>query len=275
MQKHKPTTIKRSFGLACCRFNLQTKKMEMLVIKKRYTFYFVEFILGHYYASDNKRLIYLFNRMSAEEKVEIESLNFSRMWYRVWVTDFSDPSLHLIESRQYQNFCRCRKKFDNIFLKNNGKRIKSLLNSSINQDSMWEIPKGRKNTPQETDLNCAKRETSEEAGINEKDYMLIPDIRPFDMEYSNEKAKYINKYFICVESGNIPDSRAYKSPKLYLNYLDRRQVSEVTEVKWMTLDELKIVDYTGRFHSIARRIFRLLVKRYRLPKMTKLGMISM
>jgi len=268
----KPTTVKRSFGLACCRFNLEKKKMEILMIKKRYTFYFVEFILGHYFVNDATRLLYLFNRMSAEEKSELESLNFSRMWYRVWLKDFSDPTQY--QSKEYQNFCRCNNKFERSFLRDHGKRLKSLLNASTNQDSMWEIPKGRKNNPQEPDLNCAQRETFEEVGIDVNNYTMLPELKTFNIEYTNEKAKYIHKYFVCIEKVPISDSKKYKSPKHYLNYLDRRQVSEVTEVKWMTLDELKFVDYTGRFILLATRLFRMLVKRYRLPKMTELGMIG-
>ena len=268
----KPIPVKRSFGLACCRFNVEKDRMEMLFIKKRYTFYFVEFILGHYYVNDVVRLRYLFNRMSAEEKVEVESLNFSIMWYRVWLKDFSD--LVNMNTKEFQNYIRCKNKFERSFLRDNGRRLKTLLNSSKNQDSMWEIPKGRKNNPQELDLNCAQRETFEEVGINIKNYRLLPELKTFDISYTNEKAKYINKYFICIEIENIPNSSKYKSPKKYLNYLDRRQVSEVTEVKWMSLDEIKFVDYTGRFYSLAQRVFKMLKKRYRLPKMTKLKMIT-
>lgn len=270
----KPLSTKRSFGLACCRYNTKKNKMEMLMIRKRYTFYFVEFILGHYYPNDDKRFIYLFNRISADEKLEIESLNFSRMWYKVWLTDFSDTLRNIHnETREYQTYCRCKKKFENTFLRDQGRRLKTLLNLSQNQDSMWEIPKGRKNTPQEPELNCAKRETMEEVGITPVDYTIIPEIPPFEMEYSNEKAKYINKYFICIESSNINDSKKYRSPKPYIDYLDKRQVSEVVEIKWMSLEEIQFVDYTKRFAEMAKHIFRLLVRRYRLPKMTVLGMI--
>ena len=243
------------------------------MIRKRYTFYFIEFILGHYYPNDNKRLMFLFNRISADEKMEIESLDFSRMWYKVWLVDFSNPmTARDPNSREYTSFIKCRNKFEKTFLQDKGKRLKTLLSNTTNQDSMWEIPKGRKSNPQETDINCAIRETQEEVCIDTSQYTILSEIDPFTIQYSNEKAKYIHKYFVCI-GGNIQNDNKYRSPKSAVNYLDKRQVSEVIEIKWMSLDEIKFVDYTHRFANLAERVFKLLVKRYKLPKNTKLGLI--
>src|SRR5579883_3638181 len=112
--KNKLPNIKRSYGILCSRFNKKTKKIEFLLIQKRTTFYYTEFILKYHYdyryskefsrgsanAKDSSRnfvtynsdldeekLLYLFDHMTYEEKLDILSLDFGRMWYRIWMVN--------------------------------------------------------------------------------------------------------------------------------------------------------------------------------------------
>ena len=60
--------LKKSYGIACCRFNKATNMLEILLIKKRYTYSFVAFVFGQYNKKDEKRLKFLFNGMTLQEK---------------------------------------------------------------------------------------------------------------------------------------------------------------------------------------------------------------
>ena len=76
--------IKRSYGIALCRIN---KEFEILLIKKKYTYYFFEFVYGNYKESNEKYLMFLFNNMTYEEKMCILNMKFSDMWYRITLTN--------------------------------------------------------------------------------------------------------------------------------------------------------------------------------------------
>ena len=43
---------KQSIGIACCRFNPNTNKPEILLVEKRYSYNFQTFVFGYYYNND-------------------------------------------------------------------------------------------------------------------------------------------------------------------------------------------------------------------------------
>ena len=62
----KPKIFKKSYGIACCRYNLTTKLPEILMIKKRYTYAFFDFVFTKYKKNDDNRLCKLFDQMSIQ-----------------------------------------------------------------------------------------------------------------------------------------------------------------------------------------------------------------
>jgi len=77
---------KKTYGIALCRYN-EKKTAEILMIKKRYTYAFFSFVFGYYKKYNNKQIKHLFNNMTLEEKIDILSLNFSILWYRIWLSN--------------------------------------------------------------------------------------------------------------------------------------------------------------------------------------------
>jgi hypothetical protein len=77
--------VRKSSGIACCRFNKDTNRLEVLLVKKRYTYCFVAFVFGQYNNKDEKRLKFLFNGMTLQEKIDILSLRFDMIWYKIWL----------------------------------------------------------------------------------------------------------------------------------------------------------------------------------------------
>jgi 8-oxo-dGTP pyrophosphatase MutT (NUDIX family) len=258
-QYQKP--IKKSYGVACCRYNTMTRKMEILMVKKRYTFYYVEFILGHYTNADDIKLPYLFNRMSNEEKLDIESCCFERMWARVW------REVPTNQDVMYAKYIKCKRKFDNCFTGSCSVAISELLSASTSQDPMWEIPKGRKDA-NETELGCAIRELREETELSDNSYYIIPG-QTIEMRFTNRKAQYISKFFIAIAIESVTlDGKFRQSAKL--NFANHHQLLEVIDVRWINLDEMKFLDSSKKFYTVIDGIFRLLRTRYRVPKLTEL-----
>lgn len=307
--------IKHSYGVACCRYNLAIRKMEILMVKKRYTFYYVEFILGHYASTDDNKILYLFDRMANEEKLEIESKDFDRMWVRIWREKPTNS-----DADMYIKYLKCKRKFEHTF--SNPHKLLKLLSASTSSDFMWEIPKGHRNAG-ETELGCAMREFSEETEL--ADYMIIPE-ESIEMQYTNNKAQYIYKFFLGLARQDANPSRKFKlrnkqipddikgpvlpplpsrvlpplgnsfknseiskesskekpwhrrsspSPNKVarLNFANHHQLSEIIDVRWVTQDDLRFLDQSKRFYNLVRNIFKILRSRYRIPKLTQLGML--
>ncbi len=86
----------------------------------------------------------------------------------------------------------------------------------------WGFPKGRRNY-QESDLHCALREFNEETGFPKNKLSVMKNVIPFDEIFTGSNFKsYKHRYFI-----------AYSNYRENTNY----QKSEVSKIKWMTLDE--------------------------------------
>jgi 8-oxo-dGTP pyrophosphatase MutT (NUDIX family) len=87
-QKMRKIKEKVSYGIILCKQkNLCNKnKLEILLIRKRYTYHFSEFVMGRYDDHDDKEIRYLFNNMTAQEKIDIIKSNYNLLWYRLWVT---------------------------------------------------------------------------------------------------------------------------------------------------------------------------------------------
>ncbi len=225
--------VKKSYGIACGRYNLQRRRYEMILVKNRYTYYYVEFILGHYSKNNTSRLQYLFDNMTVHEKIDILSFNFGQMWYRIWLInpDYMCTGKH-IGYEKNKNAFHNNFDFDKDKLRNLIKRSKSV-------DTHWEIPKGRKN-PQEPEMVCAKREFTEETGVTS--YEIIPRVS-FNETIRNTKARYIHTYYVAT-------SRV-KCLKIDFS---TSQVSEICDVRWMGISDVN----DAKIEDLMRKVFNLL-----------------
>jgi hypothetical protein len=240
--KNKGLPKKRSFGLACCRLNPKNGSLEIAMVKKRCSFWYIEFVLGHY-KMHKENLLYLFNRMTNEEKLEISNMDFAHIWYRVWMGADKDKKIL---------YNHCKQKFEQNFP--DSFYIKMLISQTKSYDSLWEIPKGKKDSPQESDINCAIREAEDELGIGSDRYTLI-DCEPKMMIYSNMKVQYINKYFVALAD-------TYEG----VNALFPSDQREIIDARWMTLEHIKIFDQTGKLSPFIKAIFIELRKKYKISK---------
>jgi len=298
--KHPSLHIKKSYGIALCRFNTQLNEYEILMIKKRYTYCFVEFVLGHYNKNNDARLLYLLNRMTNEEKIDILSLDFGQIWYRIWLvnpesiyTSYDKKLTH----EEHMKYVNCKKHYERCFLVDKGERLISLINKTHNDETLWEIPKGRKSYPQEKEINCAIREFYEETRIDNSQYTILFDISPKKLIYTNTKARYINYFYIAVSTSPITDKDKFVVPDAVdmdsdiwrrrrhnkfrratdkltdLSFTNKHQVSEVISMKWISLSKLQLIDKDRSMHNMVRGLFKLLRKRKKIGALTTLGLI--
>jgi 8-oxo-dGTP pyrophosphatase MutT (NUDIX family) len=228
---------KTSYGIACCR--IVNGIPEILLIRKRFTYAYAEFMHGNYTMSSLPGLL---NKMTIDEKHDIMSMNFQQMWYRIW----------LGYNPKWPDYCILQAKFTSMF--GDGTRLKKLIRASKHADYVWEIPKGRRKKT-ETNINCAVREHFEETGISKKWYKVHPIIKSYS--FVDDGVKYNNHYYVATMTRRI-------DPVVNFGYAS--QIEEVSDIKWMSAAQVSVVDKTGQLSRFVAAIFRAAKRANKPPK---------
>ena len=147
--------------------------IEYLLIRRRNTLGFLDFMRGKYPLYNKEYLLNIVNEMTNEEKNMLRTKDFDELWSFLW-----GVSLGI----QYRNEERISKeKFISlkigIIIKNSEYNLLSLLDESTTNwdEPEWGFPKGRRNY-QEKDLQCAIREFEEETLYNKNDLNIIQNL---------------------------------------------------------------------------------------------------
>ena len=221
---------KISFGVVLTRVNEKTNRVEAALVKMRYSYAFADFVHGHYSSHNITHVRSLFDRMTLEEKIDILSLDFELMWYRIWLTD-----------KKLDLFNKKLAKFQNTWLReDSGEYLKNLVRESRSAPAAgprWTLPKGRKQSYREPDINCAVRELKEETGATLRHYRLLPNFKR-KQSHMDMGIRYVNIYYAAlVEHDNI---------NLHVDLKNKDQIGEVAEVKWMDVEWVRLVDTKDR-----------------------------
>jgi 8-oxo-dGTP pyrophosphatase MutT (NUDIX family) len=222
---------KISCGIVCYRNVISgaQQRHEILLIKKRITYAFSVFVNGLYDPHNRENIMRVLNAMTVDEKILVLSQDFGAMWKHIWLS--LDPK---------RAFIQCLRKFEDAFMVDGGERLKRLIWATTSSGQLrWEIPKGRKTHPEEMDLQCAVREFIEETGISKSSFTIYPSLKRKEL-YSDDGRLYETIYFGAVTRGNF---------KLMVSELD--QMSEISDIRWATLQELRILD-AGSYEKLAR-----------------------
>jgi ADP-ribose pyrophosphatase YjhB (NUDIX family) len=211
-----------SYGIIL--FRSSEKGIQYLMIRRKNTFGFIDFMRGKYVQNNLEHLQSIFNEMSILEKEAIRDNDFDTLWRMMWgIPDYIGVQYKAEELTSQKKFELLRNgiQMGHIFY-----NLDTLIDNSITtwKETEWEFPKGRRNY-QEKDLDCAIREFEEETGFLKKDIKIIENLMPIEEIFigSNHKS-YKHKYFLAY-TDHIFDS------------LDKYQETEVSKLEWKTLDE--------------------------------------
>lgn len=220
---------KLSIGIICIRYNKIKKDYEFLMIRRRTTYAFLDFINQKYNNNDHDRLTYLFNNMTLDEKIIIASKDFSYIWR------YAKPYDQSVKTYYY----KCSNYFDDNFGKPNDKRLFNLLSNTKNVEIEYEFPKGRKNY-MERDLDTGIREFEEETKISKSDIKIIPNFQ-IKRIFKADNVMYKYKFYLAFQN-------EYNDVKLQFN--DKEQLIEISNMKWLTLKEYNILHGKDKLSSI-------------------------
>lgn len=232
---------KRSYGIACFRWNKKINEIQLLLIKKKYTYAFTDFLYGNYNINDSYTIKQMLNNMNAYEKSLLLSKDFSKMWYHVFNID---PDKQETDYSMVQFYNTKKKIYDKkitmpVFIK-----LKQYIHQSFICNSSWEIPKGKKNQG-ELPLDCALREFEEETGLSPMD-LCFTGYDTYSYIITTKETKYVMEYYITT----IDISCRYPNQ---INYL------EIDDIRWMTRTEIENCDRSQAKHlsSFVNKLFKI------------------
>jgi len=138
----------------------------------------------------------------------------------------------------------------------NGNRLRSLIANTKNNELIWEIPKGRKKR-KETMLDGAIREFKEETGVGIDSYTIMFNIKPVIESYISSNVKYVHNYFMAYTPKTFEPNGSFAYGT---------QMYEIDSVRWVSLNEIKFIDHSGRLYKIVQRIFHIFKSKYKHVK---------
>tara|TARA_B100001105_G_C22334638_1_gene418473 strand:- start:99 stop:983 length:885 start_codon:yes stop_codon:yes gene_type:complete len=236
-----------SYGIVCFKINglnekqpLTNDKIQYLLIRRRNSISYVEFLRGKYRFIDLEFISTLFSRMSENERNTISNANFDEIWKNLWIGDNLEKNT--IE------YNRVKKKYmqlkNGLLIEDKFITLDNILQNttSIYIEPEWCFPKGRRNCF-ETDLECSEREFQEETNYIKQDYELYDDILPFTEQHvGSNNITYRTIYYLAQSSKN-------KVPSIDKN--NKLQCREISSIGFYNYDT--IVNKLFRDYDIEKK----------------------
>jgi 8-oxo-dGTP pyrophosphatase MutT (NUDIX family) len=232
---------------------------EYLMVQRKDSLAYVEFIRGKYDLKNLTYLATLFTHMTGLEHYKILTSTFDDLWRDLW-----SPN-----GRQFMKEYNAAK--HNFDILRRGYLIRGADARVVRVDAAhfintvpykldeteWGFPKGRRNFF-EDDKRCALREFREETGINLAQIRILRDLKPVEEIFSGtNRLRYKHVYYVAKFVSNDQDHEALFDPT------NRHQAREIRDVRWFPYKEAqdKIKDCNVERKELLKRINSVIVKK--------------
>lgn len=236
-----------SYGVIAFRIHPTTHSLEFLMIRRKNSFGYIDFIGGKYNHGNITHIRHLINEMSTQEKNNILTLPYDVLYGDMW---------NKSGNRWKNEYPGLTKKFELSMTSGVGTTpiltIPQIIeeNETTWSETEWEFPKGRKNQ-EENEFTCAIREFCEETGYNTNNLQTIRNILPFEETFIGTNCKsYKHKYFIAMID--------------YVTIPHTFESGEVSKTEWKTFDKCieSIRDYNTEKKNIIRFVHKMLTTQF-------------
>jgi len=200
-------------------FRTESNQLEFLMIRRKDTLGFMDFMRGKYSIYNKDYILQLLNEMTIQEKESLLKCDFFELWSQLWCN----------QSVQYKHEEHSsREKFEaikaGIMTQSISYTLEELVNESnkVSQwmEAEWGFPKGRRNY-NEKDIDCALREFVEETGYSGGS--IIENIQPFEEIFMGSNYKsYKHKYYLM----KLEDQEGISFDK-----------TEVSKIQWKSYED--------------------------------------
>ena len=218
--------IKKIFDLID--FSNFDKYIEYLLIRRKNSLNYVEYIRGKYDINNIDYIEKTLNLISNEERDLIKTKDFDYLWKDLWGSESTNNNEY---NESYEKFTLLK---NGIYIRKNEINIYFSLNKILDdcifhfKEPEWGFPKGRRNS-KEKNIDCAKREFEEETMITNEDYNIV-NISPLEETYiASNNLKYKHIYYISELKNKNIDIR--------LDLKNINQTIEIGDIKWFHFNE--------------------------------------
>ncbi len=206
-------------------FSSLQNAIKILLIQRKHSVGFVEFVRGRYYINNVDGIIFLFKQMTQYEINKIKEGNFDELWDYLWGYNKSKVS-------HFSDYAVSKNKFEKLKQENTDYlNLKFYVNNITPdyKDAEWGFPKGRKNGNSENAMKAAQREFSEETNYNSDDYILLNKINPIEESLIGTNGiNYKHIYYIAIAKTN-------EEPKI--DELNMNQINEIGDINFFSYSE--------------------------------------
>ena len=231
-------------------FTLDNGKYKYLIIKRKDSLGYVDFMRGKYSLDNISGIMGMLNEMTVTERNNLLTKSFDEMWCKLWNTPIGSKyrgEENTAKDRFYQ--IKTGVKIDNKMC-----TLKSLIENCTCcwDEPEWGFPKGRREL-NERDLQCGMRECVEETGYNDESINIIQNLIPYDELFIGSNYKgYKHRYYVGYIDINSKPDKPY-------------QESEVSDMVWLSYEDIKkkIRPYNLEKLEILKKVNTVLT-RYRI-----------
>lgn len=244
---------KTSYGIVCVK--RIENDLKYLLICRRFSLSYIEFIRGRYKIFDSNILFNLFKHMTIQERNDIISKDFDTLWDLLWINNKykkTDPRSDYMKGKEKFMLLKegviipfqCIKISLDYLIRNS---------YSIYIDPEWDFPKGRRNTL-ENDYECAIREFSEETNFKKEDVRINKDLGEFiEIHRGTNGIKYRTIYFLAEFVG--------KDDNPIINSKNKHQAMEISKIGWYNFEEgmYKFREYDNEKKNVISNVYKKLM----------------
>lgn len=214
----KDTTI--DIGL----FSYVKSCISFLMVQRKHTLGFIEFMRGRYSIDNIDDISYLFKQMTSEEIERIKDESFDTLWNNLWGKTRN-------KSNFKNEYINSNKKFNKLKYYQGG-----FLNLDYYVDKIkptwdyaeWGFPKGRRNYL-ESDIECSIREFREETGLLNDDFIIFNNVKPtIELFIGTNGVPYKHVYYTGIIDTDKP---------MFVDKLNPYQYQEIGNIKFMSYEE--------------------------------------
>lgn len=192
--------------------------VEFLLIKRKDSISFLEFMRGKYHPNDPEYICTLLRSMTIEEQDRLLTRSFEDLWNTMW------GGVSLARSHK-SNYDASEKKY-HLIAAHLPNWIAAHRSNWIEPE--WGFPKGRRD-PHESDLQCAIREFQEETGLQRNEFTLIQNTSQLsETFFGSNNVHYCHKYYLAICPPSV---------EVQYNRSDYHMSREIGDIKWCSLDE--------------------------------------
>jgi len=242
-----------SYGLCC--FKKIDDNIKFLMVKRRNTYTYIEFLRGMYDILDIDYLQKMFTKMSIDEKKKILDKDFKTLWNDLWLIENNLKN----KNEFYKGIIKFNILKNGYYNDKEKKEIslKYLIDNSEKNYKMeeWYFPKGKKEiliNEVETDIETSLREFCEETNID-KELIKIHENKILEELHLGSNNKYYKTIFYLSEylSDDLNDVI-----NKFKNFKSSFQKTEIGNIKWIDISELKnyFRDYEKSKYELIEKI---------------------